>query len=106
MTLTPNPAKVPPGDAGHPVCLDTPIEVRLKLLRIVGIVSKHSPRRSLTLSAPEELFVRSPNTRCVLQSAHHMLSFLQASTFFTVHSRYNAWVMSKVGLSDAPRREE
>jgi hypothetical protein len=31
--------KVPPGIAGHPVCLDTLTEIHLRLLSIVGIVS-------------------------------------------------------------------
>jgi hypothetical protein len=71
-------AKVPPGDAGHPVCLDTSTEIRLQLLRIVAFVLKHSPYRSLTPSASDELCVRSPNTRCVLRSAASMLPSVQA----------------------------
>jgi hypothetical protein len=29
--------KVPPGDAGHPVCLDTPTEIHLDTFSIVRI---------------------------------------------------------------------
>jgi hypothetical protein len=94
-------AKVPPGDAGHPVCLDTSTEIRLQLLRIVAFVLKHSPYRSLTPSASDELCVRSPNTRCVLGSAASMLPSLQASILIAAHSRYNAEVSLKVGSSDA-----
>jgi hypothetical protein len=94
-------AKVPPGDAGHPVCLDTSTEIRLQLLRIVAFVLKHSPYRPLTPSASDELCVRSPNTRCVLRSAASMLPSLQASILIAAHSRYNAGVSLKVGSSDA-----
>jgi hypothetical protein len=98
--------KVPPGIAGHPVCLDTLTEIHLRLLSIVGIVLKHSPYRSLTLSAPDELCERPPNTRYVLRSAECMLLSLRASTLIAAHGRYNAGGSLKRGSSDALWREE
>jgi hypothetical protein len=35
--------KVPPGDAGHPVCLDTYTEIRLEFFRSIDIILRHSP---------------------------------------------------------------
>ena len=88
--------KVPPGDAGHPVCLDTSTEIRLRLLVIVGIILKHSPYCSLALSTSDMLHVRSSNISCVLQSAESMLPSLQASTSIAAHSRYSVEVMLKI----------
>jgi hypothetical protein len=67
-------------------------------------VSKHSPYRSSTRSAPDELFVRHLNTRRVSQSAKSMLRSLLTLTLSAVYSRYNAQVVSKVGSSKAMRR--
>jgi hypothetical protein len=93
--------KVPPGDAGLPVCLDASIKIRLDILTIVDIVLKHSLCHSPTLPAPNGLSMRRPSTPCVLQPAESMLPSLQASTWSLAHSRFNAYMMSKVGSSDA-----
>jgi hypothetical protein len=59
-------SKVPPGDAGHPVCLDTSIEIRLKLFTTVDMVLRNSLCYSPTLSVPNGLFVRRLNTWSIL----------------------------------------
>jgi hypothetical protein len=94
-------SKVPPGDAGLPVCLDASIKIRLDILTIVDIVLRHSLYHSPTLPAPNGLSMRRPSTPCVLQSAESILPSLQASTWSIAYSRFNAYVMSKVGSSDA-----
>lgn len=94
-------AKVPPGVAGHPVCLDISTEIHLKLFGIVGIVLKHNPRYFPILSLPDRPFVKCLDARCVSQLVEYMLLSLQTPSFNAAHSRYNALVMSKVGSSDA-----
>jgi hypothetical protein len=93
--------KVPPGDAGHPVCLDISIEIRLVNFTIVDMVLKHSPCCSPTLSASHGMFVSRPSSRCVLQPAKSMLPPLHTSLLSAAYGRYSVQVMSKVGLSDA-----
>ena len=98
--------KVPPRNAGHPACLDASTDIHPQLSSIVGIVLKYSLYRSLTLSAPDELCERPPDTRYVLRSAESMLLSLQASTFIAAHGRYHAEGSLKVGSSDALWRED
>jgi hypothetical protein len=71
-----NASKVPPGVAGHPVCLDTSIKIRLKLSNIADMILKHSPCHSPTLSTPDDLITRLPDTTYVSQPAQSMLPAL------------------------------
>jgi hypothetical protein len=88
------------------VCLDTPTEIYLVPFILVDIDLEHSPRRSFTLSAHDELLARRLNTRCVSQSAKSILPSLLTPALSTAHDCHNVYMMSKVGSSNALRQEE
>jgi hypothetical protein len=81
--------KVPPGDAGHPVCLDSPTDIHLELFKIVDTDIKHGSRSPPTRSMPDELFARRLNMRCIFLLAKSTLSSLHTPISSTAYGHRN-----------------
>jgi hypothetical protein len=83
-------SKVPPGDAGHPVCLDTSTNIHLALFTFANIVLRHNPGRSPTLSVSDKLFVKRLVAQSVFPSTKSMLLSVHNPIFSAAYSRHNA----------------